>query len=174
MMQNIYSYLTDRSLLHRFQQLENIPKNTILVTAYVVHYIIIVYVIVYSFYTLPNASELSFPCDAGLNAIRKFLGSSLLNFLPELFRFQQCCRRVPDLGNYKRAPNFCYITLVKTQFTGTQTKESLLWLRRNRMRNFFLENLRFHDTQHCPSHKSDQSKSIFNYTSTYLNYTVFS
>lgn len=85
-MQNIYLYLRDRNLLHKLQQLENIPKNTMLVTAYVVHYIIIVYVI-YSFYTLPNASELSFPCDAGLNAIRKFLGSSLLNFLPELFRF---------------------------------------------------------------------------------------
>ena len=79
--------ISHRNLLHTFQQLENIPKNTILVTAYVVHYIITVYVIVYSFYTLPNASELSFPCDAGLNAIRKFLGSSLLNFLPELFRF---------------------------------------------------------------------------------------
>ena len=68
--------ISHRNLLHTFQQLENIPKNTILVTAYVVHYIITVYVTVYSFYTLPNASELSFPCDAGLNAIRKFLGSS--------------------------------------------------------------------------------------------------
>ena len=46
---------------------------------------------------------------------------SWLNFLPELFRFYQCCCRVPSLGNYKRVTNFRYMVLVETQFTGSQT-----------------------------------------------------